>query len=196
MPKIIDYELSDTELSQIEEVIKTSKSSRLVKRAAGIRMLHLGYSACEVGRALSVSAPTVYSWFHRWKAEGLKGLENRPKSGRPAIADAAYLQVVEETLERDPGEFGYDFTLWTIQRLNQHVRRVTGKRLSDERLRLILHACGWVYRRPKEDLGALQDPNARKWAEEFLEELKKAPSKSRLSSFSLWTKRPSACAFP
>ena len=190
MPKNIQYELSDTELSQIDQVIKTSKSSRLVKRATGLRMLHLGHNAYEVGRALSVSAPTVYSWFHRWKAEGLKGLENRPKSGRPAIADGAYLQVVEETLTQDPEGLGYDFTLWTIQRLNQHVRCVTGKQLSDERLRLILLRRGWVYRRPKEDLGALQDQEARKWAEEFLEELKKAPSKSRPSSFSLWTKQP------
>jgi hypothetical protein len=57
-------------------------------------------------------------------------------------------------------------------------------------LRLILLAHGWVYRRPKEDLGAMQDKEARQWAEEFLEELKKVPSKSRLSSYSLWTKRP------
>ena len=190
MPKAIDYKLSDTELSQIDHIIKTSKSSRLVKRATGIRMLHHGHNAYEVGRALSVSAPTVYSWFLRWKTEGLQGLEHRPKSGRPAIGDAAYLQVVEETLDQDPGELGYDFTLWTIQRLNQHVSRVTGKRISDERLRLILEAQGWVYRRPKEDLGTLQDKEARQWAAEFLEELKKAPSKSRLSSYSLWTKRP------
>jgi len=190
MPKTIDFKLSNTELSQIEQLIKTSKSSRLVKRATAIRMLHFGHSSYEVGRALSVSAPTVYSWFHRWKSEGLKGLEHRPKSGRPAIADATYLRVMEETLEQDPGELGYDFTLWTIQRLNQHVSRVTGKEISDERLRLILQARGWVYRRPKEDLGALQDKEARKWAEEFLEELKKAPFKSQPSSFSLWTKRP------
>jgi len=190
MPKTIDFELSNTELTTIEQIIKTSKNSRLVKRAMGIRMLHLGHNAKEVGQALSVSEPTVYSWFHRWKVEGLKGLENRPKSGRPAVADKAYLQVVEETLEQDPAELGYDFSLWTIQRLNQHVSRVTGKQICDERLRLILLAHGWVYRRPKEHLGALQDKEARKWAEEFLEELKKAPSKSRLSSFSLWMKRP------
>ena len=79
MPKIIEFRLSETELSQIEQVIKTSKSSRLVKRATGIRMLHFGHSSNEVGRVLLVSAPTIYSWFHRWKAEGLKGLENRPE---------------------------------------------------------------------------------------------------------------------
>jgi transposase len=51
--------------------------------------------------------------YHRWKAEGLKGLEHRPRSGRPAIADEVYLRVVEAALEQDPGELGYDFTLWT-----------------------------------------------------------------------------------
>ena len=190
MPKRLNFKLNNTELSTIEQFIKPSKSSRLVKRATGIRMLHIGHSPYDVGRALSVSAPTVYSWFHRWKAEGLKGLEHRPKSGRPAVADEAYLQVVEQTLEQDPGELGYEFTLWTIQRLNQHVSQATGEQISDERLRLILHARGWVYRRPKEDLGTLQDKEARKQAEVFLEELKKAPSKSRPSSFSLWTKQP------
>ena len=190
MPKTIDFTLNETELSQIERILKVSKSSRLVKRATAIRMLHLGHNAAEVGQALSVSTPTVYSWFHRWKAEGLPGLEHHPKSGRPAIADAAYLHVLEETLEQDPGELGYDFTLWTIQRLNQHISRITGKQISDERLRLILLSQGWVYRRPKEDLGARQDQEARQWAEEFLKELKKAPSKSQPSSYSLWTKRP------
>ncbi len=190
MPKTIDFELSETELSTIEHIIKTSKHSRLVKRATGIRMLHLGHDPYEVGHVLSVSAPTIYSWFHRWKMEGVKGLEHRPKSGRPAVADQAYLRVVEDTLEQDPAELGYDFSLWTVQRLNQHVSLVTGKHICDERLRLILLAHGWVYRRPKEDLGALQDQDARRWAEEFLAELKKAPSTSRLSSFSLWTKQP------
>ncbi len=190
MPKDVDYRLSETELSQINEVIKTSRNSRMVKRATGLRMLHLGHDPAEVSQALSVSQPTIYNWFHRWKSEGLKGLEHHPRSGRPAIADPAYLQVVEETLERDPGEMGYDFSLWTIRRLNQHVTQVTGKAVSDERLRLILQARGWVYRRPKEDLSALQDKDARQWAEEFLEVLKKTPSKSKPSSFSLWTKRP------
>ena len=163
MPKTLDFKLGDTELSIIEQIVKTSKSSRLVKRATCIRMLHLDHSPYEVGRALSVSEPTIYSWFHRWKAEGLQGLENRPKSGRPAIADQTYLQVVEETLEQNPGELGYDFTLWTIQRLNRHVSLVTGKQISNERLRLILQARGWVYRRPKEDLlGAMQHKKARK----------------------------------
>jgi len=95
--------------------------------------------------------------------------------------------VLEETLETEPSKLGYDFKLWTIQRLNQHVSKVTEKQLVDERVRLILKEHGWVYRRPKEDLAAKQDKEARKWAEEFLDEEKK-PSPPMISCFSLWTK--------
>jgi len=97
--------------------------------------------------------------------------------------------VLEETLATEPAELGYDFTLWTIKRLNQHVSQVTGKEIVDERVRLILKERGWVYRRPKEDMVAKQAPEARKWAEEFLAELKRVPAAPPISS-SLWTKPP------
>ena len=190
MPKQIDFRLNEPELSIIEESLKRSESTRVVKRATAIRMLHLGQRPEDVAEVLSVSLPTIYGWFHRFRAEGEAGLEHHSKSGRPPRADESYIKELEETLETEPGELGYDFTLWTIQRLNQHVSQVTGKQLVDERVRLILKERGWVYRRPKEDLSAKQDKEAREWAEEFLDELKKEPVSPKTSSFSLWTKQP------
>jgi len=190
MPKKIDFKLSDTELLTIEQSLKGSESTRIVKRATAIRMLHQGQTPVQVAEVLSVSQPTIYEWFHRFRGLGLAGLEHRPKSGRPPIADESYIQVLEETLETEPGELGYDFTVWTIERLNQHVSKVTGTQIGDERVRLILKERGWVYRRPKEDLAAKQDKAAREWAEAFLAELKKGPAPATPSSSSLWTKRP------
>ena len=189
MPKKIDFTITETELSTIEGTIKRSESARLVNRATAIRMLHLGQKPAEVAGMLSVSQPTINEWFHRFRSEGLAGLEHRPKSGRPPIADESYVQVLEETLETEPSELGYEFTLWTIERLNQHVSKVTGKQIVDERVRFILKERVWVYRRPKEDLAAKQDQEAREWAEEFLAELKKGPVPATTSSSSLWTKR-------
>ena len=47
---------------------------------------------------------------------------------------------------------------------------------------------GYRYRRPKQDLSHLQDQEAKKRANELLEELKKGRQK-QASSSSLWTKR-------
>ena len=112
------------------------------------------------------------------------------KPAQERTADESYLAELDATLAQEPGELGYEFALWTIQRLNQHLQQVTGKQISDERLRILLKARGWVYRRPKEDLAHKQDPQARQAAEEFLAELKKQPTRTRSSSSSLWTKRP------
>lgn len=189
MPKQIDYKLNETELSIMEESLKESESTRIVKRATALRMLHLGQKPQQVAQVLAVSLPTIYGWFHRFKAEGARGLDHHPKSGRPPTADESYLKVLEETLETEPGELGYEFTLWTVERLNQHVSKVTGKQIVDERVRTILKERDWVYRRPKEDLAAKQDKKARKWAKEFLDELKKGPATPTNTSSSLWTKR-------
>ena len=189
MPRL-NYKLNEAELSMIEEIIQSSKDVRVLKRATAIRMLHLGHKPEEVSQALSVSMPSVYNWVRRWKSEGECGLQDRAKSGRPPTADQAYVQVLEETLEKDPWELGYHFNLWTISRLNQHVTQVTGKQLGDERLRILLRSLGWVYRRPKEDLEHVQDQDARQKAAELLEELKKAPSESSFSGFCLWMKLP------
>lgn len=190
MPKRIDFTLNEAELATIDQAILRSESVRVVKRATALRMLHQGQSPTEVATILSVSKPTPYQWFHRFRSAGFAGLEDSPKSGRPPTADEAYLRVLEATLEQEPSEWGYEFALWTIQRLNQHLHKVTGKHISDERLRLILKARGWVYRRPKETLHHKQDAKARQAAAEFLAELKKQPVKTRSLSSSLWTKQP------
>lgn len=190
MSKPIDFTLSEAELSAIEHVIRTSRSAALVKRVTALRMLHQGQSPIDVAEILAVARPTPYQWFHRFRAGGLAGLETQPRSGRPPIADADFLAELEATLEQEPSAHGYTFTLWTVGRLNQHLERVTGKQISDERLRILMKDRGWVYRRPKEDLAHKQDPEARQAATEFLAELKKQPAGSRSSSSSLWTKRP------
>ena len=55
----------------------------------------------------------------------------------------------------------------------------TGTLLGATQFRALLKENGFVYRRPKHDLTDLQDPQARETAEEWLEELKKAPKQAR-----------------
>ena len=92
-------------------------------------------------------------------------------------------------IEKEPTDFGYDFTIWTIDRLRAHLEKETGIRLSESRFRVLLKRKGYRYRRPKHDLGHLQDKEAKAEVAEMLEGLKKRSSET-ISSSSLWTKRP------
>lgn len=189
MPKELNFTLSESELKIVVKAVKTDKRPEVRQRAMGLRLLHEGQTPKEVAQIMSVSQPVVYDWHHRWQANGLEGLANRPKSGRPRKADHSYVERLEAVIEQDPQDLGYNFTIWTADRLRHHMEKETGKRLGSTQFRALLKENDFVYRRPKHDLTDLQDPQAREVAKEWLEELKKAPKQERSSS-SLWTKAP------
>jgi putative transposase len=189
MPKTLDFKLRESELEIIAKAVKTDKRSEVRQRAMGLRLLHEGHSPKEVAQIMSVSQPVVYDWHHRWHANGLEGLANRPKSGRPRKAGRKYVERLEEVIEQNPQDLGYNFTVWTADRLRHHMEKETGTRLGSTKFRALLKENDFVFRRPKHDLTDLQDPQAREAAEEWLKELKKAPKQER-STYSLWTKAP------
>ena len=187
MPKKLKYQLDEAALKTIASAIKHDKRPEVRQRAMGVRLLHQGQTPKEVAEVMSVSQPTVYDWHHRWQSDGLNGLANRAKSGRPRKADTAYVDLLEQVVEQDPQELGYTFTIWTVDRLRLHMESETGILLGQTQFRALLTERDFVYRRPKHDLTDLQDPIARQAAQEWLEELKKVPKQAR-STYSLWTK--------
>ena len=188
MPKRINYQVTDDELHELEEAIKHAASGQVRQRATAIRMLHLGKKPEEVSALLNVSLATVYNWHEGWREAGLAGLADEPRYGRPRVANEAYWAKLEEVMATDPGELGYGFTCWTIERLMAHLAKVTGITMSDETFRKLLDEHAYVYRRPKHDLKPLQDARARATAKALVDELKKRPKRVR-SNYSLWTKQ-------
>lgn len=189
MPKARDYQLSEEELQAVEAAIRRDKRPEVRQRCTAIHLLHLGYKPEQVAEMQAVSIPTIYSWINRWQQGRVEELANKPRSGRPLKADDGYSLLLGEVIEKDPKELGYGFTVWTIDRLRAHLEKETGIDLSESRFRALLLRKGYRYRRPKHDLGHLQDKEAKAKAEELLEELKKRSAET-ISNSSLWTKQP------
>lgn len=189
MPKARNYHLIEQELAALETAIRHDKRPEVRQRCMVIRLLHMGHKPDEIARLQAVSIPTVYGWYNRWKEAGIEGLATKPRSGRPPKTGEEYVQVLKETLEKEPQELGYDFSIWTVERLRLHLEKETGTNLSICRLRILLKNQGYRYRRPKYDLGHLQNKDAKAQAAELLNELKKRPLQT-ISSSSLWTKQP------
>jgi transposase len=63
----------------------------------------LGKSSFELAEVLGLSSPTIQRWLDRYEAEGLQGLEDRPRSGRPrTVTPDVEAEVFEKTLKEDP----------------------------------------------------------------------------------------------
>ena len=189
MPIKINYTLSVEELLTIEQAIKNDPDLRVRQRAQIIRLLHKGHKPPEVADLLAISAGQVYWWHSRWREEGLTGLSDKERSGRPQADDEAYRQKLEQVMATDPHELGYGFNVWDTPRLMAYMEKETGVTMTDRTFRNILERLDYVYRRPKHDLTPLQEKEANERAEETIETLKKKP-KMEKSNFSLWTKRP------
>jgi transposase len=174
-------------LADIEKAIRQDKRAEVRQRATVIRLLHLGHKPEAVAEQQMVSVPTIYNWHRLWREQGIAGLANKPKTGRPSKATDEYCRKLEEILEKEPSEFGYRFAIWTSDRLRAHLEKETGILLSESRFRALLKKKGYRYRRPKYDLSHLRDEKAKKKAEKLLEEMKKRASET-ISSSSLWTK--------
>ena len=138
MPKQINYKLNDNELKQIEKAIQSDARSEVVRRATAIHVLHLGHQPEAVAQKVKAGKSTVGAWHRQRRTEGFAGLENKPKSGRPRKATPAYIKRLEETLETDPKDKGYAFTVWTQARLRQYLEQETGIRFSRSRFQELL----------------------------------------------------------
>ena len=191
MPKQINYTLTESELGQIERAIAHDPRPEVVRRATAIRLLHQGHKPPIVADMVSASRASVQNWHRDWREGGLEGLANKPIPGRKPKANATYQEALARTLDSDPHELGYAFSVWTLARLSQHLEQETGIHLSVARLAEWMSRWGYVYRRPKPDLSHKQDASVRQQVQTWLEELKKQPSRGFAGS-SLWTKPPSA----
>ena len=118
MSRQINFTLNQEELAAVEEAMHHSPRAKVRQRATAIRMLHLGNKPETVAELLAIAPSTIWNCY---RAAGLAGLVNHAKSGRPAKADAAYLDALARALAAGPRTLGYAFSVWTINKLRHHL---------------------------------------------------------------------------
>jgi hypothetical protein len=87
------------------------------ERAAIVLACAEGSGTSEAARALGVSRPTVIKWRDRFAAQGIAGLDDEPRSGRPKVVDDA--AILAATLDPPPERLGV--THWSTRLLAREV---------------------------------------------------------------------------
>lgn len=75
---------------------------------------HVGHIATR----LRVSEHTVRRWIARFNHEGLSGLNDEPRTGRPCTYNADEISVVVATALTKPDDLALPFGHWTLDRLD------------------------------------------------------------------------------
>ena len=76
--------------------------ARLVERAQIVLKCLEGEGVAEIARHLKIRPNTVIEWRRRFEREGIKGLRDRPRSGKPKQYNAEFRNRVLRTLELPP----------------------------------------------------------------------------------------------
>lgn len=86
-------------------------------------------------------------WVKRFNEQGLAGLEDKPKSGRPPIHDQQVRSELINLALQKPDTLGYPFNLWTLERLQTAFQERHGVHLSDSTIWEWVEAEGFEWKR-------------------------------------------------
>lgn len=180
--------LTAEEIKSIKQHMKTAKDSQSRNRAQAIWLSHQGYKVDEIAKILDRHRNAIVSWFERFESQGLVGLQDQSRSGRRPRAGSEFQKALVEAVNTPPRNLDYSFATWSAGRLRDHMAKTTGIHISEIQLRRLLKKNGIVFRKPKHDLKAKQDPALYNQKKELLEFLKKTRLPLMLAlSFCFWT---------
>jgi transposase len=157
-PVTIRIKLTREQRKELREFARQAVG-RVSERAHFVLLSDKGKSVPEIAEWMDYSAETVYSWLERYRAEGIAGLEDDPRSGRPP--NTPHLRdIVEAQADQSPECSGHVASCWTVGSLVAHLWQRFRVRVSGSALRRVLHSLGYVCGRPKLAMAKRTDPDA------------------------------------
>jgi transposase len=152
-------ELTAEERSAVDKLAHARTApARRVERARIIWQASRGAGAPEIAGTLGLDAYTVRGWIRRFNAEGLAGLDDRPRSGRPPTYTPEQRAAVIATALTDPRALGLPFASWTLDRLAAYLNEHEAIAIKRSRIDEILRAEGLRWRKQESWFGARVDP--------------------------------------
>jgi len=143
--------LTTEEETEIRRLATSRKAPhRLVQRAKVIvamlddPQLHASHAGIKAGfKSLQMGI----NWVKRFNEEGLAGLEDKPKAGRPPTHDQQVHSALISLALQKPDSLGYPFKLWTLERLQTAFQERQGVHLSDSTIWEWMEAEGFSWKR-------------------------------------------------
>jgi transposase len=151
--------MSDEEIATIQRLAHSRTApARAVQRARLVWLAHEGQRVPAIAQELHLTPTTVRSWLKRFHCQGLPGLDEQPRSGRPALYSPEQVSQVIATALTDPQTLSLPFACWTLDRLQAYLNEVKGIWIKRTRIDELLRAEGLRWRQQETWFGERVDP--------------------------------------
>ena len=106
------------------------------------------YKVPQIAHMVLRSEDTVARVLNRFLAAGLDAVPRRSPPGRERWVTAAWEAELLRVIEMDPHEVGQETANWTTELLAEYLGQHTGIQVTEETVRVYLHAHGYECLRP------------------------------------------------
>lgn len=155
----VHIEDAETLAVALKQEISRSEDARYDHRLHGLLLICQGMTIQAVSHYLGQARRTVQYWVDRFRADGLAGLRERPRSGRPAQLSRQQRAAIGRDLRRSPRDLGYEQNGWDGRLLSHHLALRYGVQLQVRQCQRLFHELGFRLRKPR-SVVAGADPQA------------------------------------
>jgi transposase len=141
--------LTDSQWEELDRVRFSSRDARVFRNATIILMTAAGRPKADISQTLGCSLGTVDNVRAAYRRHGVAGLTPTSPPGRTSRATPEYRAKIRFAIATPPQELGYGFSVWSVNRLRQHLKQETGIELSEDQFRRVLHQEDFSFQRPK-----------------------------------------------
>jgi transposase len=152
-------ELTAEEQDAIKKFARSRTApARLVERAKMISLAARGDTVPAIADRLKLNQVTVRTRLKRFNSDGLAGLNDRQRSGRPTTFTPEEVAEVVAASLTDPQALSLPFGSWTMDRLAAYLREHKRLAISRSRISELLIAEGLRWRSQETWFGERVDP--------------------------------------
>jgi len=110
----------------IWQEIMRNRTSRYDHRLHGVLAVCRGLSCYKTAAIWGQSPRAVEYWVQRFTTEGISGLQEKKRPGRPNTLTGEQLEFLQSDLDRGPEAVGVDAKKWTGLTLRKHLSEFYG----------------------------------------------------------------------
>ena len=153
---------AETMILALQDEIRRSDESRYDHRLHGVLLVAHGISCREAAGVLGDAPRTVENWVHRFEREGLAGLTEAERPGRPSRLSPAQMAEVEIALRQSPTEAGVEGGgVWDGKTLSCYLEQQFEVELKARQCQRLFRQLGFRLRKPRPSI-AQADPARQK----------------------------------
>jgi transposase len=152
---------SSTIILGLQDEIRRSEESRYDHRLHGVLLVAQGMTCPEVAHLLGDAPRSVEYWVGRFERDGLPGLLEGERPGRPRRLTEKQWKGVDEVLRYPPRKIGLSGNIWDGKTLSTWIEQRYGIAIGVRQCQRIFRQLGFRLRKPRPAL-AHADPAVQK----------------------------------